>query len=167
VVGSEIERRFPEARIWLPSKDTGIDLLNSRNSRAVALQVKYFRDFVPRMELAVTQGLRASGWWTYSKRRLRESKADLWIFVLPSFVYKESYYILIRPADLDRRLSRLYGRTDRVQSYLCVTEKNKCWDARNLSKRDRILIANHSYSNPDRDFTKYLNAWKEIKRRLS
>ncbi len=54
-----------------------------------------------------------------------------------------------------------------MQSYLCVTEKGKCWETRNLPKRDRILIANHSYSNPDRDFTQYLNAWRGLERRLS
>ena len=169
LVGSEIERRIPRARTWLPSTDTGIDLLvtNSRNARAVALQVKYSRDFVPRMDLAVTQGLRASGWWTYSRKKLQASEADLWVFVLPSFVHKETNYILIPPRELERRLSRFYGKADRVQSYLCVTEKGKCWDARNLSKKDRILIANHSYSNPDRDFTQFRNAWRELIRRLS
>ncbi len=169
LVGSEIEQRIPKARIWLPSKDTGIDLLvtNSSNTRTVALQVKYSRDFVPRMELALTQGLLASGWWKYSRRKLRASKADLWVFALPSFWRKETHYMLIRPAELDRRVSSIYGKADSVQSYLCVTEKGKCWDARNLSKRDRILIANHSYKNPDRDFTQYLDTWKELERRLS
>src|SRR5712691_6037168 len=116
LVGSEIEQRIPTARIWLPSKDTGIDLLltNSSNTRAVALQVKYSRDFVPRMDLALTQGLRASGWWTYSRRKLRASKADLWVFALPSFVHTETHYILIRPAELARRLSSIYGKADWV-----------------------------------------------------
>lgn len=168
LVGSEIERRIPNASVWLPARDTGIDLLvtNSRNKRAVTLQVKYSRDFVPRMESPVSQGLRAQGWWTYSRKKLRASKADLWIFVLPSFEHKQTHYILIPPHELDRRLSRIYGNAERVQSYLCVTDKGKCWDARNLSKKDRILIANHSYSNPDRDFTPYLGAWAELERRL-
>jgi len=44
LVDSEIEQQIPGARIWLPSKDTGIDLLvtDSRNTQAVALQVKSF-----------------------------------------------------------------------------------------------------------------------------
>jgi hypothetical protein len=76
LVGSEIEQRIPKARIWLPSKDTGIDLLvtNSSNTRTVGLQVKYSRHFVPRMELALTQGLLASGWWKYSRRKLGRAR---------------------------------------------------------------------------------------------
>ena len=27
LVGNEIERRFPEVTLWLPAKDTGVDLL--------------------------------------------------------------------------------------------------------------------------------------------
>jgi len=129
--------------------------------------VKYSRDFVPRMELALTQGLRAQGWSKYSRRKLRASTADLWVFALPSFERKETHYILIRPAELERRVSRFHGKADGVHYYLCVTEKSKCWDARDLSKTDRILIANHSYKNPERDFTQYLDNWKELERRLS
>jgi hypothetical protein len=169
LVGSEIEQRIPKARIWLPSKDTGIGLLvtNSSNTRTVGLQVKYSRHFVPRMELALTQGLLASGWWKYSRRKLRASKADLWVFALPSFWRKETHDIVIRPAELDRCVSSIYGKADSVQSYLCVTEEGKWRDARNLPKRDRILIANHSYKNSDRDFTQYLDTWKDLERRLS
>jgi hypothetical protein len=165
LVGSEIERLYPSAQIWLPSKDTGIDLLvtNARNTRAVTLQVKYSRDFVPKMDLALAQGLRASGWWTYSRKKLRASKADLWIFVLSSFSHKKTHYILVHPAELDRRLGAIHGTSDRVQSYFCVTEgKEKCWDARNLPRRDYILITNHTYSNQDRDFTEFLDNWKVL-----
>jgi hypothetical protein len=47
LVGNEIERRFPDADLWLPAKDTGVDLLltNASKSRSVTLQVKYSRDF--------------------------------------------------------------------------------------------------------------------------
>ena len=169
LVGSEIEERFPTARVWLPSEDTGVDLLvtNPSNTRAVALQVKSSRDFIPLMEPALTQGLRAQGWSKYSRRKLRASTADSWVFALPSFERRETHYILIRPTELERRVLRIYGKADAVHSYFCVTEKSKCWDARNLSKTDRILIANHSYKNPERDFTKYLDNWREVKGRLS
>lgn len=45
LVGEEVERRLKRrgARVWVPAKDTGIDLLvTSRDlSRAVQLQVKF------------------------------------------------------------------------------------------------------------------------------
>ncbi len=168
LVGSEIEQQIPDANVWLPSKDTGIDLLvtNSRNTRAVTLQVKYSRDFVPRMESELTQRLRASGWWTYRRKKLRASKADLWAFVLPSFEYKETHYLLITPKELDRRVLATHGKQTLYQSYFCVTEKRRCWDARGLPKKDRILIANDTYTDEERNFTQYLDAWKELERRL-
>ncbi len=53
-----------------------------------------------------------------------------------------------------------------MHSYLWVTKQGKCWETRNLPKRDAILIANHAYANRERDFSPFLNAWKRLGRRL-
>ena len=47
LVGSYIEDKFKKYRVWVPSKDIGIDLLvtNSKNSKAVSLQVKFSKDY--------------------------------------------------------------------------------------------------------------------------
>lgn len=60
LVGSGIEEQVQDACVWLPSSDTGIDLVvtNSRNTRSVTLQFKYSRDFVVRMEPIFQEGLR-------------------------------------------------------------------------------------------------------------
>lgn len=169
LVGSEIEERITGAQVWLPSRDKGIDLLvtNSQNSRLVSLQVKFSRDFlVTHMESIFQHGLLACGWWTHTRKKIRSSKADLWVFVLQAFDPKKTQYILIAPQELDERLSKIRGNADSVQSYLWVTEKGKCWETRGLSKKDQILIANHAYVNQERDFTQYLNAWKELERKL-
>jgi hypothetical protein len=50
------------------------------------------------------------------------------------------------------------------QVYLWVTRTERCWETRDLSKDDRLLIANDKFSNTHRDFTKYLNAWGAIAR---
>jgi hypothetical protein len=46
-VGDYIERKFPRVNVWVPTKDTGIDLLVSgkKNKRLLSLQVKFSRDF--------------------------------------------------------------------------------------------------------------------------
>jgi len=46
LIGSYIEENFKNYNVWVPSKDTGIDLLvtNSKNNKAVSLQVKYSKD---------------------------------------------------------------------------------------------------------------------------
>ena len=67
VVASEIERRFRRTNVWVPSRDTGVDLLvTDRRSRgALSLQVKFSKDFLAtHMEPAFQKQLRACGWWT-------------------------------------------------------------------------------------------------------
>jgi len=48
LVGEAIERRFPTVNVWVPAKDTGVDLLvsDASNQRAVSLQVKFSRDYL-------------------------------------------------------------------------------------------------------------------------
>jgi hypothetical protein len=169
LVGSEVENRINNVNIWIPSKDKGIDLLvtNSKNSQAVSIQVKFSRDFlVTHMEDIFQKGLLACGWWTHSRKKIQASRADYWVFVLQAFDPKKTQYIIIQPQELDQRLSKIHGSSDRIQSYLWVTEKAKCWEARGLSKKDQILIANHAYVNEERNFTRYLNAWKNLEQRL-
>lgn len=75
--------------------------------------------------------------------------------------------MIIKPEELLNKLSKLHGNNKTIQSYFCVTQKNrKCWETRGLKKEDQVLIANHIYDNADRDFTKYLNNWELIKRDL-
>ena len=169
LVGSQIEQRFKSAELWLPAKDTGVDLLvtNGKRGLAVSLQVKFSHDFlVAHMESIYQEGLLACGWWKHSRKKILASKADLWVFALQAFDPKKTQYVLIPPKELHHRLSAIHGRADRVHSYLWVTKQGKCWETRNLPKRDAILIANHAYANRERDFSPFLNAWKGLGRRL-
>lgn len=49
VVGDYIERHFQSVDLWVPSRDTGTNLLvtDGNNEKAVSLQVKFSRDFLP------------------------------------------------------------------------------------------------------------------------
>ena len=65
VVGDFVERHFPRVNVWVPTRDTGIDLLvtDSRSDRKVSIQVKFSRDFLATHMPAVFQKpLRACGW---------------------------------------------------------------------------------------------------------
>lgn len=44
-----IERNFPHWKVWLPSKDSGVDLLvtDARNRKTVSLQIKFSKDLTP------------------------------------------------------------------------------------------------------------------------
>jgi len=155
--------------VWIPSKDTGVDLLltDSKNKKMVSLQVKFSKDFlVTHMEDGFQSGLKSCGWFSLNRDKIKQSSADFWIFVLRSFNKKNMQYVIIKPEELLKKLIKLRGNINNIQSYLWVTEKNKCWEARGLKKKEQILVANNAYNNEDRDFTKYLNNWEPIKKKL-
>ena len=100
LVGSQIEQRFKSAELWLPAKDTGVDLLvtNGKRGLAVSLQVKFSHDFlVAHMQSIYQEGLLACGWWKHSRKKILASKADLWVFALQAFDPKKTQYVLIPP----------------------------------------------------------------------
>lgn len=161
-----IERKFRRVDVWIPTKDTGIDILVSdrKNKRAVSLQVKFSRDFLAtHMGPAFQQPLRACGWWTLNRQKLANTAADYWVFVLVGFARRSTDFVIIRPVDLLRRLDSIHkGRPKTVQTYLWVTQTDKCWETRALKRIDQMAIAEDRYKNKERDFGKYLNNWKQI-----
>ncbi len=170
LVGSHIEQSHPRWSVWVPSKDTGIDLLitGSRNRKAVSLQVKFSKDFTPQHPIVLTQGkLMAMGWWTHQKQKIQNSQADFWVFVLPSFIEHTTSFIIIPPSELLRRLRLIHGTTrKRIDSYLWVTKTHRCWEARGLANADQELMAFDRFSNKARDFSAFLNAWHQVAARL-
>ena len=169
LVGSYIEEKFKDFNVWIPSKDTGVDLLltDPKNKKTVSLQVKFSKDFLAtHMEDSFQMGLKSCGWWSLNQDKIKQSFADFWIFVLHSFNQKNKQYVIIEPEELFKKLTKLHGDIKTIQCYLWVTKKSKCWEARGLKKKEQILVANHIYDNKDRDFTKYLNNWEPIKMRL-
>jgi hypothetical protein len=170
LVGTHIEHAFPRWNVWLPSKDTGIDLLvtDKTNRKSVSLQVKFSKDFNPTCDSPLLQGrLLAAGWWNLDARKIQKSNADFWLFVLPSFVEKKISFIILPPAELLRRLRSIHGtKKNRIDSYLRVTKTKKCWEARGLPNADHDLIALDRFTDKKRDFTMYLDAWNQIETRL-
>jgi len=166
LVGAYIERTFRHWKVWLPSKDTGVDLLvtDTRNRKAVSLQVKFSKDFNPTDRSVLLQSrLLAAGWWSHDARKIQKSNADFWVFVLPSFIEKETSFIILPPVELLRRFKAIQGGAkNRVDSYLRVTKTKRCWEARGLPNADQELIALDRFTDENRDFTVFLNAWKQI-----
>ena len=166
VVGDYIERTFRRVNLWVPAKDTGIDLLVSdgKNKKVVSLQVKFSRDFLATHMAAVFQKpLRACGWWSLNRQKIVTSPADYWIFVLVGFARRSTDFVIIKPAELLKRLDAIHGKPKTVQSYLWVTEKRRCWETRGLRLPDRLSIAQGLFKDDDRDFTAYLNNWEAVK----
>lgn len=65
LVGSHIESKIKDFNIWIPSKNTGVDLLvtNKQNTKSVSLQIKFSNDFlVTHLSEMHQQGLKACGY---------------------------------------------------------------------------------------------------------
>ena len=166
LAASHIEHRFRHVNLWVPAKDTGIDLLVSDrlNRKTVSLQVKFSKDFVLAQAPEFQHKLRACGWWKVDSEKVRRSPADYWVFVLQEFATKSVAYVVIPPKELLRRLHGIHGQRRIWQVYLWVMKTDHCWETRDLSKGDLFLIASDEFSNPNRDFSKYLNAWEPVAR---
>src|SRR3990172_3398523 len=170
LVGFHIEQTYPRWNVWVPSKDTGIDLLvtDSQNRKTVSLQVKFSKDFNPtHRPLLIQNRLLAAGWWTHDPTKIQKSPADLWVFVLPSFIEQQTSFIVLPPSELLRRFRVIHGKTvKRIHSYFWVTKTKRCWEARGLANADQELLALDRFSNKDRDFSVFLNAWNQIESKL-
>jgi len=165
LVGSYIEENYKNLNVWLPSKDTGIDLLitDKKNNSTVSLQVKFSKDFLVTHGTREEQGkLESVGWWTLDRDKIDNSPADYWIMVMHTFNDKNRHFVIIDPKELSRRMKALHPNSKKVQTYLCITSSGKCWETRGLNKKDRVLVANNLFNDKDRDFTKYLNNWKPM-----
>ena len=111
LVADYIERNLAKKhglRVWVPSKDDGIDLLVTTGDcrRTVSLQVKFSKCF------DCERDYDASGWWLLSCEKIKMSSADYWVFVLPKFKGKRTFsdccYFVITPKVLLNRMQEIH-----------------------------------------------------------
>ena len=165
LVASKIEQMRigkQHLRVWVPSKDTGIDLLVTSPDckRTVALQIKFSKTYNCKI------GDDAIGWWTINCRKLEDSIADYWVLVLPKCdrekLFSDWFFIVIPPRELLRRLESIHGKIDSNKSYkviIRVRGKNVA-EIRSMKKGATKHATN-------RDFSKCLNKLEEILRPLA
>lgn len=167
LVASYIEQRFKNVNVWIPSRDTGIDLLitDRRSRTSVSLQVKFSKDFLfTHMRPIFQKHLRACGWWTINREKLRDSPADFWIFVLLGFRKGTADFVIVPTRTLRERMRSIHGSQRTIQSYLWVSERERCWETRGLSPKRQLQVAEAQFTEPHRDFTKWLNNWAPVNR---
>jgi hypothetical protein len=174
LVGTYIESHFRNRlNVWIPSKDTGIDLLvtDRQNRRTASLQVKFGKDFLPGKGVHLQNSLRVCTWFTINRDKLHASHADFWVFALIGFKKHPPDFVIVPTAEYRSRLLRIHGPKPKkiIQTYLWVTERNRCWEARGIKIDDEIRIAADKFENPVRDFTPYLNeeGWSALARKLN
>lgn len=167
LVGEYIERKFKNCNVWVPSKDTGVDLLvtNKKNNKSISLQVKFSRDFlVTHLSNEFQKPLKACGWWTLNPDKLKNSPADYWVLLLIGFNHKSINHIIIKPKELYRRLTQILVNESIFQSYLWITESGLCWETRGLRKPDQLRIVNSTFKHKERNFTPFLEDWSCIEK---
>jgi hypothetical protein len=165
LVASYIEQQFKKYLVWVPSRDSGVDLLLTDYDckAAVSIQVKFSRDFLAmHMSDALRPGLKACGWFTLKRQKIAESPAKFWIFVLYTFNQKEVDFVIIPPSAVLDLLTSLHGQRSAFQSYMWVTKDRRCWEARGLSRDEHLCISQGSYRSSARELTQYLNNWTPV-----
>lgn len=164
VVAHYIEKKFPRVNIWVPAKDTGVDLLitDTKNKHSISVQVKTSRDFLVTQAGEDFQNLCSSGWWTFNRQKIQTSSAEYWILLIVRPRSKHDF-IIIKPTDLLRQLDKIHANLDRIQSYLLVTAKGQCWETRGLKISEKRSISEGQFpSDSPRNFSRYLENWTAI-----
>lgn len=167
LVGEFIEQKFPTLNVWIPSKDTGIDLLvtNRTNSKTLSLQVKLSRDYkAPEAVNEFDRSLIAAGWLSLSHAKIAKSTAEYWVFVLVSHERKiQPQFIIIPPAELLKRLIAVHGQAKLYHFYPTVTKGKVALDSRGLTKKEKKTLAAGALPLGQRDLTPFLGNWSPIR----
>jgi hypothetical protein len=162
LVASEIERMFPTHRVWIPSKDNGIDLLvtDGRCKNTTSLQVKFSKDHLASgKEARATEEISSGGWWTFDRAKLAKSPAEFWVLVLSELNSRKHNYLVLPPTELEHRYAAIAPDTKIIQSYFWVTRGGRCWETRGLRSEYLHAICTNTFEDQSRDFTSFLNRW--------
>lgn len=170
LVGNFIEQKLrapdqSKLNVWVPSKDTGIDILvtNVDNSLISSIQVKFSKDFLQsHLKPHFQERILAAGWWSLNRKKILMSRADFWVFVIHSIHSKEYNYLIITPDRLIKILNKLHPKGQTIQTYLWISKSGQCWETRGLKQNELLTIADGTYSGKDlneRNMTYFLNNW--------
>ena len=162
LVGRELEEKFSNLEVWIPSRDTGVDLLvTDKLQKTVArLQVKFSKDHLASgKEARATEAIKSGGWWSFDREKLAQSRADYWVLVLCEFTSRKYDYIVIPPSQLLARYEKIAPGVQKIQSYFWVTRQGLCWETRGLGTEEYAQVCAGTYRSRGRNFSRYLNAW--------
>ena len=160
LVAQYIEQLFANdygIRVWIPSKDDGVDLLLTSKNRkkTLGVQIKFSKDYALLEKDPICEAL-AKGWFRIKWRKLNQSKADIWVFVIPRYTNegcaKQVYYLVLKKEELIKRIKGDASRTEHsylknesenisVTLYPCVFAGDICVDVRDaLHGRDDVKL---------------------------
>lgn len=111
---------------------------------------------------AFQKQLRACGWWTINREKLRRSPADYCVFVLQGFASRSVDFVVIPRVELWRRLGLVHRHEKIIQAYIWVTERERCWETRGLNRAEQLQIAHGDFQHRHRDLSLWLNNWRPV-----
>ncbi len=169
VFGELVEKKYRDLKLWIPTKDTGVDfLVTSKNhQRVTSVQVKISRDYRPDLaETEYDKALRAAGWFTFTHKALEKSQAGLWSLILIFHERKNKpVFINIPPRELLEKLVAIHGKKHRYQLYPWIVEPKKghflCIEGRGLKKREKGRLAKGEFDSV-RDLGSYYDDWSML-----
>jgi hypothetical protein len=169
LVGTHLERTFRGCRVWIPSKDSGIDLLltDESCSRAVSLQVKFSRDYTDSSPAnRARRSITRATFITVKREKLVSSPARFWVVVLHSFTTKDPRFLVIAPGELLKRVEAHHGRRASYILYFNVVGTSKCWEMR-APRAEMKAALDAGTIAPSRDFSEFLDNWSGIRGEIS
>ncbi len=159
LVGDYINRKLAyKYNVWVPTKDIGVDLLVTRKrnrGKPVGLQVKFSRSFDVHKELI--RDVLATSWYTLDPKKVRQSQADLWVFVFMTLRH-ERYFVLLPAAELRKRIPRRCG--SKWNLYLWAYTDGSCYQVRDLNLEGRLSAVHRGVQDQRQDFTKWFENWR-------
>jgi hypothetical protein len=169
LVAEEVEGLRKGLKVWVPSKDDGVDLLvtDARMKRMAAIQVKFSSDLYPgRDSRKIKGGIVSTGFFKFPAKQIRDSEADFWVLVLTSLFHKKTNFLILRPKDFYRRLKCIHGADKSPFLFIWVAEGGKCFEVRGLGMRELEDVGRGYFKHPKRDFSDVLNDWAPLLKML-
>ena len=163
LVGDYINRKLGQKYdVWVPTKDSGVDLLVTRKKRAgraVGVQVKFSRSFDIPAEFV--SRVIATSWFKLDPAKVRASKAELWVFVILTLRH-EAHFVVIPTRELRKRIPRGIGKVWNL--YLWVLSNGSCYQVRGLDRDALSAPVHRGVVESQREFSKWLENWSVLDR---
>ncbi len=159
LVGSCVEKHHKHIRVWIPSKDDGLDLLLTGRDclNGISVQVKFSKDW---KEVITSQQVhrlvQSSSWIRINRRKLEATEAAWWVLVIYGFDRLKADFVVIKPSDLLARLNEIHGRKVGIFSlYMTVTTQGHVFEHRKLG--EKALLDSNALRHTKYDFSDCLD----------
>ena len=101
----------------------------------------------------------ATSWFTLDPVKVRNSQADLCVFVILTLKHAE-HFVVIPTRELLKRVPRGSGSTWNL--YLWVFDDGSCYQVRGLGREETVDILHRGVRDPHRDFSEWLEYWSQL-----